>query len=119
MQEADETRAYVAVTMDDFVQCAYLLEKIHRIVHRAQRRRDPDNRAYALAITFAEEGIEEMLNAQRMKLYSYLTDAENEAFEELCASMDRPLPDDEPHAALREKLRPYLWHQVDPEKPGA
>ncbi len=119
MQEADETRAYVAVTMDDFVQIAYLLEKIHHIVHRAQRRTDPDNRAYALAIAFAEEGIEEMLNAQRMKLYSYLTDAENEAFEELCASMDRPLPDDEPPAALRGRLRPYLWQQVDPEKPGA
>lgn len=98
----------ITISYEDFMKTAYLLEKIHYITHRANTREDENNRAYALAITFAKEKVEEQLNEQRMKLYSYFSEQDEEVFENLCEDIDYNIPYDKTLEELQAELKPYL-----------
>ncbi|MFK8265316.1 hypothetical protein [Capnocytophaga cynodegmi] len=100
----------------DLIQTALLIEKIHYIVHRTENREDTDNSAYALAIAFAKQNIQNELNEMRMKLWDYFSEAEMQSLEPELDKIDYQLPYDKNIEELREMLKPYLPNYNTKEK---
>lgn len=96
------------IQKEDIIQMALLIEKMHYIVHRAENRADADNRAYALAIAFAEQDIQNELNEMRMKLWDYFSEPEMQSIEPELDKIEYQLPYDKNIDELREMLTPYL-----------
>ncbi|GIZ14426.1 hypothetical protein [Capnocytophaga catalasegens] len=96
------------IQKEDLIQVALLIEKMHYIVHRAENRDDADNRAYALAIAFAEQDIQNELNEMRMKLWDYFSEAEMQSLEPEIDKIEYQLPYDKNIEELRIMLKPYL-----------
>lgn len=104
----------IEIKKQDFYEMLYLMEKIFYIAERSSARKDSDNNAYSLAITFGKENVVQELLSLRRKMNRYL-DEQNEAeLEKVLEPIDDiTIPYDLALEALRKELEPYLPKRVE------
>lgn len=99
----------ISISKEEIKKLYHLIEKLHYITHRALSREDADNAAFALAITFAEENVEQELNKMRFAFNGYLSDEEREALNE---DIEYEIPYDKSLEELRNMLQPFLPKRI-------
>lgn len=95
----------ITISKNELEEIYHLIEKVHYITHRAFSREDADNAAYALAITFAQQNVENELNEIRSKFWNYFSDEELEIIND---DIEYEIPYEKSLEELREKLQPFL-----------
>ena len=95
----------IIISKKEIEEIFCLIEKLHYITHRALSREDTDNAAYALAITFAKQNVEQELNKMRFAFDKYLSDDEREI---LVEDIEYDIPYDKSLEELRNALQPFL-----------
>lgn len=99
----------IEIRKQDFYEMMYLMEKILYIAERSGARKDSDNNAYSIAITFEKENVVQELLSLRRKMVDYLDEQGEAELEKILEPIDDiTIPYGLTLEALRKELAPYL-----------